>query len=607
MNQTNSQLVEQKYHPLQDVLLPEGKKNVTDLYLRMLTGYTELDEQCLAMEKGAKVSFNTYFNSFYESYWVECTNVRELILQVEYSGSVLVEVFRDTKNHGCHRINWKKLSSGRTKQSLIKISMFGLSGLGEAGRLFLDIIAEKDSKIGRITFLTDQPPTHEPLITLGICTFNREPFLYRNLQEILSYSDVIKSIEKVIVVNQGPDFVDQELTDLIEKSDLIKLIKQRNLGGCGGFTRTMHECLEFHDATHHVLMDDDAFLDARILRNLEYFLGYADKNIVVGGHMLDLLRPWVLYEAGAIVKRNSRIKSMHHNIDLRALGSLLVFNRCHYSDYNAWWFCAIPTEHIEEVQFPAPIFIRGDDMEFGIRLQEKGVKTVALPGIAVWHEPFYIKVGGWQLYYDLRNRLIMASVYPNRFALETPKGVLWMLLRALAINDYLEVNLYCKAIQDYLKGPSLFDTDAEEIHNEVSQLSKAWSPEVLTNAEDLKRPRKIKSMPKSELKRTWLLFRRIFSEMFSVNSGKNKPLLLMDHEVSPANVDANPYVKTNGVGSYYLLYRSDRKKHVDLLIMCSKTFYAYLKNRSNAATAWAENIERLRSGEHWSSVFIDDK
>ena len=49
---------------------------------------------------------------------------------------------------------------------------------------------------------------------------------------------------------------------------------------------------------------------------------------------------------------------------------------------------------VEKVGLPLPVFIRGDDVEYGLRLYMRGVDTIVMPGIAVWHEPFYLKIGG---------------------------------------------------------------------------------------------------------------------------------------------------------------------------------------------------------------------
>ena len=60
---------------------------------------------------------------------------------------------------------------------------------------------------------------------------------------------------------------------------------------------------------------------------------------------------------------------------------------------------------------PLPIFIRGDDIEFSRRCN---AKILSLPGICVWHEPFYKKYSEiMEDYYLLRNVLIFSFSTPQ--------------------------------------------------------------------------------------------------------------------------------------------------------------------------------------------------
>jgi galactofuranosylgalactofuranosylrhamnosyl-N-acetylglucosaminyl-diphospho-decaprenol beta-1,5/1,6-galactofuranosyltransferase len=587
--------------PLQDVLFADDKI-VSDLYCRNLAGHAELRREGLLLERDAKVSFNTYFNSFYESYWNECAPYGDLYLELELNGRGLVEIFRDTKDSGCQLIQSKKIQGMPGCSVAIPVTASLSGAWGERGRLFVDFTAEAESTLQSLRFSTNRRASTEASFTLGICTFNREPWLLRNLRAILEHQAEYPGLKQVIVVNQGPSFRDPELAELASNSPAITVIEQRNLGGCGGFTRTMHESLNGYAVSHHVLMDDDTTLDARVLGNLNRFLAYASPDLMVGGHMLDSLRPCVLYEAGAMVRANSRIKPLHHNVDLRPVDSLIPFNRCHYPDYNAWWFCAIPTQHMRAVKYPAPIFIRGDDMEYGLRLGENGVKTVALPGIAVWHEPFYAKVGGWQLYYDLRNRLIMAAVYPHRFQLESPRNVLWTILRCLALHDYMGAALFVKAVQDFLRGPSLMETDAEVIHTQVTQLTKDYTVESVRELGGLTTP-VLRPEPKGPARITLRLVRQFASVLLGGDKSGKTPVLLMDSQAHPGNVTAMPYVKTNGAGTYKLLYRPSRERLRQGLAAAQAVFAAYKSGRNAAAAKWREQIPHLRGQATWEAIF----
>lgn len=586
---------------LQQILLPE-RAAVDSLYLRFLSGYCEIIENTLRMEKGAKVSFNTFFNSFYESYWGNISYATDLCLELNFVGSITVEVFRDTKHHGCNRIGFARLDADTPETKILQLD--GFSPIGEAGRLFVDITARKKSQVSGLCFKTNTTPRRQPKISIGICTFNREQFLLRNLLAILDLLALDEGIAKIVVVNQGPQFALPELAELVRGSDRILLVEQGNLGGCGGFTRTMHEALKLEGVTHHVLMDDDAVIDVRVLQNLLSMLSFINDDMVVGGHMLDLLRPHFLYEAGAQVRSNTRIKSLHHNIDLRAVDSLIPFNKYHSVDYNAWWFCAIPVEHIRAAEFPAPIFIRGDDMEYGLRLQERGVKTVAMPGIAVWHEPFYVKVGGWQTYYDLRNRLILASTYPHRFKHESPLDVLWWMLKAAASHDYLTAALLVKAVRDFLRGPSLLEKGADAIHAEIAALAKSLAQPNVAENELPTPPAKLRRMPKSDWGLGLLVVSRIIQNLlFAKKSGAT---LLLDHEANLSNIGPKPYVKTNGIGSYRLRFEPDRSRLIRALKDSFGAWFAYRRHRREAADAWGQQVPQLRKPGMWQEIFQAD-
>jgi len=582
---------------VQDLFFPKDK-SVSELYLRILYGYVEFGEN-LILSKGAKISSNTFFNSFYESYWNKFTSLDELQLVLQFKGRLRIDIFRDTGNSGCHKIEWKYVESTGDDATSIKLPRLEL---GQSGRIFFDIVAKEESRIYYMGLRTNNPPLRVPKLTIGICTFNREEYLLKNLGKLVQYTDHEKIISKIIVVSQGDDFRNPRLKQLIAENDHIQCIDQENLGGCGGFTRTMYESMRVEEANYHVLMDDDVQIDTRIITNLAAFISHLTKEVVVGGHMLDLLRPLILYEAGAIIQENTRIKPQHHNIDLRVPDSLLPFNSVQAVDYNAWWFCAVPKKYLREASYPAPIFIRGDDMEYGVRLQQMGVETVSMPGIAVWHEPFYVKAGGWQTYYDSRNRLILASVYPERFRLESPLYMLWIMMKALSVHDYQSASLVQMAIEDFMKGPALFDQESSmQIHDRVSTLSKKYQPKP-SNAGGEYRTLKLKKNPATNLGRSLLIARRLMMIYLTGNSGKDGHIFL-DKDVQPANIGAHAYIKTNGIGNVKLLYAPNRKLLLFLIKACFSAYLRYRNSSGGVAQKWHQEIQRFRDEKWWEKTF----
>ena len=97
------------------------------------------------------------------------------------------------------------------------------------------------------------------------------------------------------------------------------------------------------------------------------------------------------------------LNSLKHGLDMRLLDSCLYNEYEEYTEFNAWWYCCFPLKVVREDNLPLPIFIRGDDLEYGLR----NMKTlILLNGICVWHEPFENKYSSYLEYYIVRNQLI---------------------------------------------------------------------------------------------------------------------------------------------------------------------------------------------------------
>ena len=74
----------------------------------------------------------------------------------------------------------------------------------------------------------------------------------------------------------------------------------------------------------------------------------------------------------------------------------------------------IPVSVIREIGLSLPIFIKWDDLEYGLRAQTIGVDTVTLPGAGLWHISWGDKDDSrdWQAYFHERNRILTALLHP---------------------------------------------------------------------------------------------------------------------------------------------------------------------------------------------------
>ena len=162
--------------------------------------------------------------------------------------------------------------------------------------------------------------------------------------------------------------------------------------------------------------------------------------------------------------------------------------------FNGWWMFGFPKRWVDRAGMPLPCFIRGDNIEFGLRLHDAGLPTVAVPGVGVWHEPFYLKLGGWQLYYETRNAITCAALHQdftaNRVAVLLLKRLLLHLLR----YRYYRAALIVRGIDDSLHGPGILDRDPRPLHASLGEL-RARYPEGCVQRERVLPPAPVRRSP----------------------------------------------------------------------------------------------------------------
>lgn len=574
----------------------EMSPSVRSLYYGVLEGYVECNGEELLLIDRTRISFNSYFNAFYERYWREYTKIERIIVSIKIKGEGDICFYRDTESQGCYEIKRIRYDSDEFDNIIFDMNLS--SDWDKGGRMFCDIISFKTTVVKELNFY--YPENIDKKLSIGICTFNREDMVSKNLNSLVQLAENFQNLHKIFVVNQGDEFLGEQLLKLVgDNSSLIKVIKQDNLGGTGGFTRTLLETATENRADYHLLMDDDVLIDVDVIKKAFAFAVLAKKTIAVGGQMLDLLRPNILHEYGCLVDNRGYISPVLHNINLSDIHSLANFNRVHKIDFNAWWFCMIPTKMIHQIDYPAPIFIRGDDQEYGLRLKESGVETVGLPGVGLWHEPFYVKVGGWQTYYDFRNRMILARTYKT-MQNEGVDRLFLRIYRLLLCHDYQSVKLIIEAVNDFAKGEKLFEEGADVTHARISKIAKDYAPKsVRINFKPIGdgevRPKwKTAERRKNFAKQIALLSTRDFS-------GQN-PKHLWDRHVSPENVDCRPYIVSNGIQSYHYLYSPNKKIFLQLLkeLLRAKQIYYFAIQKNNSK--W-QNIANNKKLDYWKNTF----
>ncbi len=454
-----------------------------------------LSRTSVRVPEQTEVSFAAFFNAFPASYWRRWSTLRTVHLRLDVEGAGRVDVYRSKADatpiheHG----EVIETTSGRRRLDI----ELDLTPFEDGGWYWFDVSTD-DSEL-----TLHSGGWHAPVeapgraaVTIGMPTFNRPTDCVATLRAIGSDELVRSVVTAVVIPDQGANKVrDQDGFAEAEAvlGDRLRIIDQPNIGGSGGYARVMYEALENTDCEQILYMDDDIVLEPDSILRAVAFSRFARRPMLVGGQMLQAQAKSRLHAWGEILdRRRMRWGSApgteyDHDFDQHSLRQTPWMHRRTDVDYNAWWMCLIPRTVAEDIGLPLPLFIKWDDVEYGLRAQDAGYPTATVPGVAIWHMSFADKddATDWQAYFHLRNRLVGAALHGSE---DRPKTMLadslkHALKHALAM-EYSTLALQEMAIRDFLAGPeALFEKLPTALGEVRSRLAEFADGQVLDSRE----------------------------------------------------------------------------------------------------------------------------
>jgi galactofuranosylgalactofuranosylrhamnosyl-N-acetylglucosaminyl-diphospho-decaprenol beta-1,5/1,6-galactofuranosyltransferase len=416
------------------------------------------------ISQGRRVSFATYFNAFPASYWRRWTTVSSVTLRIRLAGESTIVLYRSTAKGHSHPVETINVESDdrETIERTLPLTPFI-----DGGWYWFDIVAgPRGTTLIEADWLAPAEPAPHGRFSIGITSFNQPDDLVNQLRTLGEAADLHDLLDTVYVIEQGtkravdhPGFADGAK----RLGDRLQIIEQGNLGGSGGFARSMDETVRAGQSDYLLIMDDDVQIDPEGILRAVTFADLARKPTIVGGHMFSRYDRSVLHafaEAIAPYKwwwgTAPNTKTLH-DFGRRNLRNTPWLHRRAESDYNGWWMCLIPTRIIAEIGLALPVFIKWDDAEYGVRAKAHGYPTVSMPGVAAWQAPWTDKndAQDWQAYYHLRNRVVAALLHSQQ-----PHGgslvyeSLERQLQNLLSMQYSTAALRLMAIEDVLTGPA---------------------------------------------------------------------------------------------------------------------------------------------------------
>ena len=552
----------------------------------------------LRITPGATVAFDTYFNALFERQWRTYTTAEGLVLDLDLQGQALLRIWRRSAECGSTLLHEAVMSD----RASLELPSSG-QNFRQAGLVWFELTAlsEPVTLVGA-AWSTRCAPAKVVALAVVICTFNRETEVAQNLARIAADTGLDKAVSKVIVVNQGrPGLVKSPAIaqTSIRLGTRLHVVEQANMGGAGGFARGMMEALADPEATHLCLLDDDVRLEPESLLRMAAFFSLAVGDFAIGGHMLDSMQPLRLFEAGARVATNGFAAPLKIEQDLTrvdALDKLLEASAMHF---NGWWMFGLPKSVLRQVGLPLPCFIRGDDVEFGLRLHERGIFTLPVPGMAIWHEPFYVKMGGWAHYYEARNAVICAALHDGFLPRQVAFVAFCHFMVQLLTLRYYGAVLVLRAYQDFLLGPMVLDQDPRPLHEAVVQLRKRYAEE-RTPRERVLSAARVGGTPRS----------RAAMALKFVHATARHWLTPDRPQKGPELIDAQDFAWFRVIGADYLAvdthwdlarptYRRDRATFRALLRAGLAMTYALYRAAPRLRAEWRAAAPRFASVAFW--------
>jgi len=418
-----------------------------------------------------RVSFATYFNAFPASYWRRWTTVSSVTLRVRLAGESTLVLYRSTARGHCHPV--ETINVGTDEPVTIERTL-PLTPFIDGGWYWFDVVAgPQGTTLIEADWLVPAEPGSSPpgRISIGITTFNRPDDVVEQLRVLGEASEIHGLLDTVYVIEQGtrrakdhPGFADAAK----KLGDRLQVIEQGNLGGSGGFARSMDETVRAGRSDYLLIMDDDVQFDPEGILRAATFADLARRPTIVGGHMFSMYDRSILHAFAETVAPHTwwwgaaPNTKARHDFGRRNLRNTPWLHRRADSDYNGWWLCLIPRQVIAELGLALPVFIKWDDAEYGVRAREHGIPTVSMPGMAAWQAPWADKNDAldWQAYYHLRNRIVTALLHsPAEHGGALISESLQRQLQNLLSMQYSTVALRLLAIEDVLTGPAHLHRD----------------------------------------------------------------------------------------------------------------------------------------------------
>lgn len=461
---------------LQSIQLPRtGICTEENMYFRRkgIVDFT-WDKDYIIMFHDSTLSFDTYFNGCSAEKWFKYTKIKRITINIHVNGQFRITLMRKEKSLDG---SITKFLSEETfgEPDVEGTYSFPFESESNSGMFCFQLLCLSHNGIIYDGFYEGEVADEDisyVKIALDICTYRREIFVKKNVNALNSHimsndQSPMKGHLEIFISDNASTLKNEEIII----NDQIHMVQNKNTGGAGGFTRGMIEASSRKEAlglTHVLVMDDDVIINPDSIYRTFVILSLLKdeyKDAFVGGAMLRLDKQYIQTENGARWNKGYLI-SHKSGLNLLDVDACLYNEFEEKTEFNAWWYCAFPIDVISDTNLPLPIFIRGDDVEYGLRNLKH---LILMNGICVWHEPFENKYSSSMYYYIFRNRLIDNSIHKMKYKRKDfIRDLKEQVKREIVYYRYKNADLLMDGVNDFFNGIDWFmQQDGQALHQSV--------------------------------------------------------------------------------------------------------------------------------------------
>lgn len=423
--------------------------------------------------------FATYFNEFSYRKWKKFTAISNVKVKIRLQGECTISLVGYNKERPMMEKEVflkKEVNNSAAEYVELEFPENSQSIIGFEIETYSDVKLYDGYYTGEFESTRD--------IDLAICTTtcHKEEYITRNVkklkEEILDSKDLVGEHLFIHVVDNGRSLSEDDFP----KHEKIYLHPNLNTGGAGGFARGMIESMHQEEPiTHVLLMDDDVIIEPESIKRTYVLLRHllkAYQKRFISGAMLQMENTSQQQEDVGYVSKESYFLTWKPQCDHRIMENNLDNEKdlpFFENSYAAWWYCCIPMDTIKKEGLPLPVFVRGDDVEYGLRCNPG---FITMNSICVWHLGFNCKFNVGMDHYQVNRNLLIDKATTGVLQNVDVIGKIKQDFKHHFIRlDYDSAEIVIKAIEDYMKGPEFIKQNlGEKILKENNALGHKFEP-----------------------------------------------------------------------------------------------------------------------------------